>query len=123
MTTPAPDPTAPPICRTATGALDIACYERQARRLRAQFLRESFSGLLLLLNTAWQRVKHYAMRRAWQRELRALDDHALKDLALDRSDLAALASGRFFVDTTRRQRRAAHPPSSAVRRTKNMRPA
>ena len=123
MTTPAPDTAAPPICRTATGALDIACYERRARRLRAQFMRERFSRLLLLFDTAWRRVKHYAMRRAWRRELSALDDHALKDLALDRSDLAALASGRFFVDTTRRQRRAPHPPSSEVRRTKNMRPA
>jgi len=109
MTTPTPDTAAPPLCRSATGALDIACYERRARRLRAQFLRESFSRLRLLLGAAWRRVRRYATRRAWQRELSALDDHALKDLALDRSDLAALASGTFFVDTTRRQRSAPPP--------------
>ena len=106
MTTPAPDTSNSPVCRTAGGALDNACYERHARRLRAQFLRESLSRLLLLLDTAWRRVKLYATRRARLRELSALDDHALKDLALDRSDLPAITSGAFFHDATRRQRRA-----------------
>lgn len=114
MTTPTPDTSAPSICRTARGALDIACYERQARQLRAQFMLACLSRLLLLLDTAWRRVQHYAMRRARLRELSALDDHALKDLALDRSDLPAITSGAFFVDATRRQRLATQ--------TKKMRP-
>ena len=114
MTTSTPDTDTSPVCRTASGALDIACYERQARRLRAQFMHASLSRLLLLPGTAWRRVQQYAMRRARQRELSALDDHALKDLALDRSDLPAITSGAFFDDATRRQRRATH--------TKNMRP-
>ena len=115
MTTPAPDTSNSPACRTAGGALDIACYERQARRLRAQFIREILNRLLLSVDTAWRRVKLYAMRRARQRELSALDDNALKDLALDRSDLPAITSGAFFVDATRRQRRATQTKRSALK--------
>ena len=109
MTTPAPDPPAHPVCRTATGALDIDHYQRQVRELRAQFLHAGLSRLALLLSAGWHHVKTFSRSHARQDELNALDDHALKDLALDRSDLPAIISGAFFVDTTRRQRCATHP--------------
>ena len=116
MTTHEPD-TPAPICRTATGASDIACYERQARQLRAQFMRAGLSHLLLLLGIAWRHVKIGFKRHARQRELNALDDHALRDLGLDRSDLSAIASGAFFDDTSRRQRGGSKPKPSKVKQT------
>ena len=118
MTTPEPD-TSAPRCRTATGALDIACYERQARQLRAQFMHARLSRLLLLLGTAWRQVKTRFRRLARQRELNALDDHALRDLGLDRSDLSAIASGAFFADASRRQRGVPKTHPSKVTQTKN----
>ncbi len=108
MTTPAPDPTAPAVCRTTTGAVNLACHERRARQLRAQAMREGLRNLLQLLGTAWQCMKICAARNARQRELSELDDHALQDLGLAHSDLAAIASGAFFVDPTRRQRATPH---------------
>lgn len=117
MTTPVPDIPAPR-CRTATGALDIACYEREARRLRAQFMHVFISRLLLLLGTAWRQVKTCFSRLTRQRELNALDDHALRDLGLDRGDLSAIASGAFFDDASRRQRGVPKTIPSNVTRTK-----
>jgi len=103
MTTHLPEPCSPALRRTRDG-VDIACYERRARRLRAQYIHASISALMEMLARLWRGVlRRAARRRAWQ-ELRALDTQARQDLALDLSDLDALATGEFFVDTTRRQR-------------------
>ena len=104
MTTPAPDTTTPRVRSTASGAIRTACRERNARQ-------EWLNRLLQLLDTPWQCVKRRAARIARQRELSALDDRALKDLAISRNDLAAIANGAFFVDPTRRQRSAAQANS------------
>lgn len=103
MTAHLPEPCSPPRRRTRD-VVDIACYERRARRLRAQYIHASISALMEMLARLWRGVlRRAARRRAWQ-ELRALDTQARQDLALDLSDLDALATGEFFVDSTRRQR-------------------
>ena len=117
MTTPEPD-TSAPRPRTATGALDIAYYEHQARQLRAQFMHAGLSHLLLLLEMTWKHVKIGFNRHAGQGELNALDDHALRDIGLERSDLSAIASGAFFDDASRRQRGASKTKPSKVKHAK-----
>ena len=105
MTAQSPEPCSLPLRRTRD-VVDIACYERRARRLRAQYIHAAITALEGMLAQLWRGLlRRAARRRAWQ-ELRALDTQARKDLALDLGDLDALATGEFFVDTTRRQRAA-----------------
>ena len=96
---------APSICRTETGALNIGCYERQARQLRAQTIHRWLDAGLRLLARAVRYGAACARRAAARRELGALDQHALKDLGLGPGDLPAIVSGDFLADPTRRQRR------------------
>jgi uncharacterized protein YjiS (DUF1127 family) len=58
-------------------------------------------GLLARIVAGWRAAQ---ARRSARREIAALDQAALRDLGLGCGDLMALDTGRFSVDSTRRQR-------------------
>ncbi|MDP1680146.1 MAG: branched-chain-amino-acid transaminase [Burkholderiales bacterium] len=109
MTLLAPDTLSPHICRSETGALDIPCHERRARRLRAQAIQQWLDGLGHLLLRFWNCLRDCARSIATRRELAALDQRTLKDIGLAPADLPAVADGSFLEDATRRQRALPHP--------------
>lgn len=85
------------IKRTAAGRVDIAYYERRARRLRARWIRVCIHHLL-------RRIVVACIRRRVTDELNALDERALHDIGIARSDIASVASGAYSRDDTRRRR-------------------
>lgn len=87
----------PAIRRSGTGAIDIEYYERRAHDLRIQFMRYWLRNLIRRVTRFWQRPTTEA-------ELNALDDRALHDIGISRSDIPAIASGIYFGDESRRQR-------------------
>lgn len=109
MTLPAPDTHSQHICRSETGALNMTCHERRARRLRAQATQQWLNGLGHLLLRFWNCLRDCARSIANRRELAAIDQRTLKDIGLAPADLPAVADGSFLVDTTRRQRALPHP--------------
>lgn len=104
MTLPAPDTHSQHICRSETGALNMTCHERRARRLRAQATQQWLNGLGHLLLRFWNCLRDCARRMAIRRELATLDKRTLKDIGLAPADLPAIADGSFLADNTRRQR-------------------
>ncbi|MEK6662900.1 MAG: branched-chain-amino-acid transaminase [Pseudomonadota bacterium] len=109
MNTPAPDTISPRICRSETGALNMLCHERRARRLRAQAFQQWLNGLGHLLLLLWNGLRDCARGIATRRELAALDQRTLKDIGLAPADFPAVADGSFIEDATRRQRALPHP--------------
>ncbi|MBD3816848.1 MAG: nuclear transport factor 2 family protein [Halothiobacillus sp.] len=89
--------TRPSIRRTGNGTIDSGYYERRARALRSRFMRVWLRNLLCQLARLWQ-------RRTKEAELNALDDRALHDIGISRSDIPAIASGLYFLDKSRRLR-------------------
>ena len=91
--------------RSDTGAVDIDYYRTQANQLRAEAMREIAndlaSGLAQLVHRVRAWIHDYRQRRAAYRELGALDAQALHDIGVSRSDIDAIASGRFADDRSR----------------------
>lgn len=56
------------------------------------------------LSTTIRSLVRWRRRRALAMELHALDDRALHDMGLNRGDIAAIASGSYILDETRRWR-------------------
>ena len=73
---------------------------RQARDARSPSVGARVGRAVASAWAAWQRRR--AERQAWLAFL-ALDDATLRDLGLDRSDLASFAHGAGTADTTRRR--------------------
>lgn len=90
--------------RTPGGAIDTDYYLRQARDRRADFLQAIFSCIVRNGRRAWTCIKAKMEERAVQRQLASLSERELKDLALTRADVDALASGAYFTDPTRSPR-------------------
>lgn len=109
MALPASDTRTAPICRSATGALDLPCYERHAHRLRTQAMQQWLRTLSHWLLHGWRCLRAGARNIATRRALASLDPRTLKDIGLASADLPAVADGSFLADTTRRQR-AVPPP-------------
>jgi uncharacterized protein YjiS (DUF1127 family)/ketosteroid isomerase-like protein len=89
--------TQPAIRRVGNGSIDIGYYARRAHALRSRFMRAWLRNLVRRMVRYWQR--HMA-----EAELDALDDRALHDIGISRSDIPAIASKFYFRDESRRQR-------------------
>jgi uncharacterized protein YjiS (DUF1127 family)/ketosteroid isomerase-like protein len=87
----------PEIRRVGNGAIDIEYYEQRARLLRSRFIQRWMRILIRRLARLWRRV-------STETELNALDDRALHDIGISRSDIPAIVSGKYFRDDSRRQR-------------------
>jgi uncharacterized protein YjiS (DUF1127 family) len=91
--------------RSSNGALDIDHYRAHMNDVRAaamrQALRDALSGLITLTRRAIAAIQAYRQRRAAYRELSALDAQALGDIGISRSDIDAVADGRFREDRSR----------------------
>ena len=60
------------------------------------------SARLWILNTCWEGIARYFVRRAAMESLRELDDHGLRDIGLARSQIEAAFHG--FLTTPNRGR-------------------
>jgi uncharacterized protein YjiS (DUF1127 family) len=91
--------------RNASGAVDLNVYRTQANQLRAEAMREIArdvsAGLIRLAQRVRAAIHDYRQRRAAYRELVALDAQALHDIGVSRSDIDAIANGRFADDRSR----------------------
>jgi uncharacterized protein YjiS (DUF1127 family) len=91
--------------RSANGAVDLDDYRSQANQLRSEAVREIgrdvASTLARLARRIHAAIHDYRQRRAAYRELTALDAQALHDIGVSRSDIDAIASGRFSDDRSR----------------------
>lgn len=71
-------------------------YERRARRLRADALRQLSAGLAKALRELWaaahRRVALALAARRAARELRALNDHVLRDIGVRRDQIDCVAA-------------------------------
>ncbi|ATU93139.1 DUF1127 domain-containing protein [Phyllobacterium zundukense] len=66
-------------------------------------VRPAHGAFLRTFNACWQRIARYCVRRAAITSLRELDDKALRDLGIVRSQIEAAAYG--FVNNPNRARR------------------
>jgi uncharacterized protein YjiS (DUF1127 family) len=70
-------------------------YEREARRLRARAFAELFAGLGRSLKVAWsgfaRALSTTLLARSTGRELRALNDHLLRDIGVRRDQIDCIA--------------------------------
>lgn len=95
------------IRRLCNGAIDLAYYEKRARALRARCMRFWLHRLIRSVVRFWR-------RRAVAAELWSLDESAMRDIGIARSDIAAIASGAYFQDESRRQRGTVHRVAPAA---------
>lgn len=79
------------------GVIDMEYHKRRADALRARFLRDWLRNLVGSMVLCWR-------RHTTELELNALDERALHDIGILRSDIQAVASGIYFRDESRRQR-------------------
>lgn len=89
--------TRPAIRRIGNDTIDIGYYARLAHALRSLFMR-------IWLRNLVRRMVWYWQRHAAEAELNALDDRALHDIGICRSDIPAIASRLYFRDKSRRRR-------------------
>lgn len=84
------------------GVIDMGYHKRRAHTLRARFLRDCVRNLVCRMVLCWR-------RRTTELELNALDERALHDIGILRSDISAIASGIYFrtkaADSEREGRR------------------
>lgn len=103
------------IQRTESGAVDTEYYRDQARRLRAEVLREATQRIIARVASCLHQPIHclrqWRQRRAQRRQLAQLSARELRDIGIGRNDIEAIASGDFFTDTTRRRQPRRHADS------------
>lgn len=90
-------PTRSAIRRIGNGAIDMGYYKRRAHALRSRFMCVWLRNLVCRMVRCWR-------PRTTEVELNALEEHALHDIGISRSDIPAIASGIYFRDESRRQR-------------------
>lgn len=84
----------PGIRRRDDDSIDIEYYECRTRQLRSQYI----TGLLVRFFGRWR-------RRSVRLERGALDARTSHDIGVSQSEIPAIASGAYFRDAIRRQRR------------------
>jgi uncharacterized protein YjiS (DUF1127 family) len=87
----------------AQRALVVRTVMREAHAARAAAFRAAFRWIGASFTRAWQAYRAWQKRRATLAELHSLDDAALKDIGLRRSEIESVVFG-YGHDASRRRR-------------------
>lgn len=95
--------------RTGLGAIEIANGRPRAGSFSAR-------AMALWVSRCIGRIQDWWNRRRAERALYALDDRALRDIGVARSDIPSIADGSYFRDSSRRQRGRGAPDAQSKTR-------